>query len=180
MWHYITQYWKQTYVTFVYSSPVTVSFLPLILIAWVRNMSCSTFIITHVYVSWPGTSLPQVIHFLTHWSWKLVWKILKNSVRTAKKAQHFTVTKINWLTLFKEINYVNHKKPVTIKCSVIDSYRRWYMPLVFKGSVAMLSGLEMKTKWLRSRWLSLMIYLRTFAIAQITLPLPSKLVLRQT
>jgi hypothetical protein len=26
-----------------------------------------------------------------------------NSVRTAKKTPHFTVTKINWLTLFKEI-----------------------------------------------------------------------------
>jgi hypothetical protein len=26
-----------------------------------------------------------------------------NSVRTAKKAQRCTVTKINWLTLFKEI-----------------------------------------------------------------------------
>jgi hypothetical protein len=25
------------------------------------------------------------------------------SVRTAKKAPHFTITKINWLTLFKEI-----------------------------------------------------------------------------
>jgi hypothetical protein len=27
----------------------------------------------------------------------------KNSVRTAKKTQHITITKINWLTLFKEI-----------------------------------------------------------------------------
>jgi hypothetical protein len=37
-----------------------------------------------------------------------------NSVRTAKKTTHFTVTKINWLTLFKEIiavyseNYLQH------------------------------------------------------------------------
>jgi hypothetical protein len=30
-------------------------------------------------------------------------KIFKDSVRTAKKAQHLTVTKINRLTLFKEI-----------------------------------------------------------------------------
>jgi hypothetical protein len=29
--------------------------------------------------------------------------IFKNSVRTAKKTPHFTITKINWLTLFKEI-----------------------------------------------------------------------------
>jgi hypothetical protein len=27
---------------------------------------------------------------------KLVWIIFKNSVRTAKKTQHFTVTKISW------------------------------------------------------------------------------------
>jgi hypothetical protein len=39
----------------------------------------------------------------------------KNSVRTAKKTQHFTITKINWLTLFREIIAVyceNYMKPV--------------------------------------------------------------------
>jgi hypothetical protein len=42
-------------------------------------------------------------------------KIFKNSVRTAKKTQHFTITKINWLTLFKEIIAVyceNHMKQI--------------------------------------------------------------------
>jgi hypothetical protein len=34
---------------------------------------------------------------------KLVKIIFKNSVRTAKKTLHFTITNINWLTLFKEI-----------------------------------------------------------------------------
>jgi hypothetical protein len=34
---------------------------------------------------------------------QLVYIIFKNSVRTAKKTQHFTVTKMNRLTLFKEI-----------------------------------------------------------------------------
>jgi hypothetical protein len=29
--------------------------------------------------------------------------IFKNSVRTAKKTQHFTITEISWLMLFKEI-----------------------------------------------------------------------------
>jgi hypothetical protein len=29
--------------------------------------------------------------------------IFKNSVRTAKKTPHFTIAKINWLTLCKEI-----------------------------------------------------------------------------
>jgi pantothenate kinase len=44
---------------------------------------------------------------------KLVKIIFKNSVRTAKKTLHFTITKINWLTLFKEITAVyieNHTK----------------------------------------------------------------------
>jgi hypothetical protein len=41
--------------------------------------------------------------------------IFKNSVRTAKKTVHFTITKINWLTLFKEIIAVyceNHTKHI--------------------------------------------------------------------
>jgi hypothetical protein len=33
----------------------------------------------------------------------VVMMVFKNSVRTAKKTPHFTVTKINRLTLFKEI-----------------------------------------------------------------------------
>jgi hypothetical protein len=39
--------------------------------------------------------------------------LFNNSVRTAKKTQHFTITKINWLKLFKEIITVyteNHTK----------------------------------------------------------------------
>jgi Na+/serine symporter len=33
----------------------------------------------------------------------LVFIIVINSVRTLKRTQHFTITKINWLVLFKEI-----------------------------------------------------------------------------
>jgi hypothetical protein len=46
---------------------------------------------------------------------KFVWMLFKNSVRTAKKTPHFTVTKISWLTLFKEIiapYSKNHTKSV--------------------------------------------------------------------
>jgi hypothetical protein len=32
---------------------------------------------------------------------KLVQMLFKNSVRTSKRTPHFTITKINWLTLFK-------------------------------------------------------------------------------
>jgi hypothetical protein len=52
---------------------------------------------------------------LTLRSPKLVKIIFKNSVRTAKETHHFTITKINWLTLFKEIiavyseNHTKHK-----------------------------------------------------------------------
>jgi hypothetical protein len=34
---------------------------------------------------------------------KHVLMIFKNSVRTSKRTPHFTITKINWLMLFKEI-----------------------------------------------------------------------------
>jgi hypothetical protein len=30
-------------------------------------------------------------------------RLIKNSVRTSKRTPHFTITKINWLMLFKEI-----------------------------------------------------------------------------
>jgi hypothetical protein len=42
-----------------------------------------------------------------------------NSVRTAKKTQHFTITNINWLTLFKEmitVCFENHTKPMNTLC----------------------------------------------------------------
>jgi hypothetical protein len=35
--------------------------------------------------------------------WKAKAPLFKNSVRTSKRTPHFTITKINWLTLFKEI-----------------------------------------------------------------------------
>jgi hypothetical protein len=41
--------------------------------------------------------------------------LFKNSVRTSKRTPHFTITKINWLTLFKEIIAVyseNYTKPI--------------------------------------------------------------------
>jgi hypothetical protein len=48
--------------------------------------------------------------------------LFKNPVRTSKRTPHFTITKINWLTLFKEIIAVyseNHKKPTKTKCRVV-------------------------------------------------------------
>jgi hypothetical protein len=50
----------------------------------------------------------------------LAWVIFKNSVRTAKETPHSTITKINWLTLFKEIITVyseNHKNEYKMKSS---------------------------------------------------------------
>jgi len=49
--------------------------------------------------------------------------LFKNPVRTSKRTPHFTITKINWLTLFKEIITVyseNHKKPINTKYSITD------------------------------------------------------------
>jgi hypothetical protein len=36
--------------------------------------------------------------------------LFKNPIRTSKRTPHFTITKINWLTLFKEIIAVYSKK----------------------------------------------------------------------
>jgi hypothetical protein len=44
--------------------------------------------------------------------------LVKNSVRTSKRTPNFTITKINWLTLFKEIIAVyigNHAKSITFE-----------------------------------------------------------------
>jgi hypothetical protein len=49
---------------------------------------------------------------------KLVYILFKNPVRTSKRTPHFTITKINWLTLFKfspfktKLVYILFKNPV--------------------------------------------------------------------
>jgi hypothetical protein len=67
--------------------------------------------------------------------------LFNNSVSTTNKTQHLTITKIIWLTLFKEIiavyieNHTKHKK--------IQTYRLWsrwdrYLPLGFKVLITLL------------------------------------------
>jgi hypothetical protein len=49
--------------------------------------------------------------------------LFKDSVRTSKRTPHFTITKINWLTLLREIIAVyseNHVKPINTKYSITD------------------------------------------------------------
>jgi hypothetical protein len=49
--------------------------------------------------------------------------LFKNSVRTSKRTPHFTITKINWLTLFKEIISVyneNHMESINTKYKVAN------------------------------------------------------------
>jgi hypothetical protein len=56
--------------------------------------------------------------------------LFKNSVRTSKRTPHFTITRVNWLTLFKEIIAVygeNHAKPINTKCSITDCESRWFI-----------------------------------------------------
>jgi hypothetical protein len=70
--------------------------------------------------------------FLSPLKPKHVWIIFKNSVRTSKKTQLFTITKINWLMLFKEtiaVYFDNHMKSINTKCRVIDCQSRWYIEL---------------------------------------------------
>jgi hypothetical protein len=62
-------------------------------------------------------SAPQGTCRLPPWKVACV-KIFTDSVHTAKKTPHFTVTKISWLTLFKEIiaDYSeNHLKHMNTK-----------------------------------------------------------------
>jgi hypothetical protein len=59
---------------------------------------------------------------------KLVYITFKNPVRTSKRTPNFTITKIKWLMLLKEIIDVyseNHTKPISTKCSITDCQRRW-------------------------------------------------------
>jgi hypothetical protein len=68
--------------------------------------------VKHTVISSQFTSLNVHINPLKP---KLVKIVFKDSVRTAKKTPHLTVTKINWLTLFKEVIAVygaNSTKPI--------------------------------------------------------------------
>jgi hypothetical protein len=59
---------------------------------------------------------------------KLVFIIFKISVRTSKRTPHFTITKINWLMLFKDIIDAyceNHMTDINTKSSVIGFKSRW-------------------------------------------------------
>jgi hypothetical protein len=54
---------------------------------------------------------------------KLVEIVFKNLVRTSKRTPHFTITKINWLTLFKKMIAVlngNRTIPVNANWRVTD------------------------------------------------------------
>jgi hypothetical protein len=52
--------------------------------------------------------------------------LFKNSVRTSKRTPHFTITKINWLTMFREIiavyneNHIKTTKHSEAKRRIID------------------------------------------------------------
>jgi hypothetical protein len=59
--------------------------------------------------SYPHAGVAYVIIGRMGWDFRNVSIIFKNSALTAKKAQLFTVTKINRLTLFKEIIAVYSK-----------------------------------------------------------------------
>jgi hypothetical protein len=67
--------------------------------------------------------------------------LFKNSVRTSKRTPHFTITKINWLMLFKEIIADSVRKiqnPYIKKYSVTGCKYSWNiynLPLGLKGQM---------------------------------------------
>jgi hypothetical protein len=60
-------------------------------------------------------------------------KLVKIIIRTVKKTQHFTIAKINWLTLFKEVTAVysvNHTKHISTPSgqnTIAERQSRWYV-----------------------------------------------------
>jgi hypothetical protein len=63
---------------------------------------------------------------------KLFEVMFKNLICTTKRTQHFSVTKISSLMLFKETIVVcseNHTKHMSSKCRVSDCESRWCIPL---------------------------------------------------
>jgi hypothetical protein len=88
-----------------------------------RAVYPSVSLISHLYLT--SVSADRLNACLIPLRPKLVHVIFKNSVRTAKKTQHFTITKINRLTLFKEIIAVyseNHTEHINAKWSVTDCH----------------------------------------------------------
>jgi hypothetical protein len=62
--------------------------------------------------------------------------VFKNSVRTAKKTQHFTISKINWLTLFKEMIAVyteNQTKPKNAALLIVEAGGTFFYHWVLNG-----------------------------------------------
>jgi hypothetical protein len=64
--------------------------------------------------------------------------LFKNPVRTSKRTQHFAITEINWLTLFKEIIAVyseNHAKSKTQNATLpnVKADGSYTYSLVLKG-----------------------------------------------
>jgi len=56
--------------------------------------------------------------------------LFKNPVRTSKRTPHFTITRINWLMMFKGIITVyakNRTKSINTKCRVIECKSRWFI-----------------------------------------------------
>jgi hypothetical protein len=61
---------------------------------------------------------------------KLVYILFRSPVRTSRRTPNFTIKKINWLTLFKEIIAVyseNHAEPINTKCSITDCQSGWFI-----------------------------------------------------
>jgi hypothetical protein len=76
-------------------------------------------------VFWTKRPVPPLFNPL---QLKLIYITFKHSVRTAKKTQLFTITKINWLTLFKEIIAVyseNYTKHINTLCGKMQN--RWLL-----------------------------------------------------
>jgi hypothetical protein len=81
------------------------------------------FVVINVEINKIWYNIWFLIEYFNHLKLMLLFIIFKNSARTSERTQHFTIPKIEWLMLFKEVIAVwneKHKKPMNTKCRVTD------------------------------------------------------------
>jgi hypothetical protein len=87
-----------------------------------RNHGCRKPYI-HISIGTETAACENVLSEINPLNPQFVEIVLKNLVRAANNTQHFTITKMSWLMMFKEeiaVYYENHVEHINTKCRVTD------------------------------------------------------------
>jgi hypothetical protein len=87
---------------------------------------CPAVLLTKQYSSPLDFPIMSVIRFIDNFSAFDCWDECYLKIQFLPQRKHFSITKINWLMLFKEIIAVyseNHTIPVNVVCGKMQSYR---------------------------------------------------------